>query len=199
MRVPISRRTHFAALLALVLVLLLAVVACTQAPPASPSGQGISAQNVWARPAKSMAAMGDAMSDAMEQGGMGDAAGSAGDAAGMGNAMEGQMQHGGANSAIYMLLANGSAAADRLVAAQADVSNAVEIHETRMEGDVMRMQQVEGGIEVPAGGQAELKPGGYHVMLIGLTRDLNVGDKFPVTLEFASGATLQVEAEVRQP
>jgi hypothetical protein len=52
---------------------------------------------------------------------------------------------------------------------------------------------------VPAGGQVELKPGGYHVMLIGLTRDLNVGDKFPVTLEFASGAKLQVEAEVRQP
>jgi len=64
---------------------------------------------------------------------------------------------------------------------------------------VMRMAQVEGGIEVPAGGQVELKPGGYHVMLIGLTRDLAVGEKFPVTLEFASGATLQVEAEVRQP
>ena len=68
-----------------------------------------------------------------------------------------------------------------------------------MDGDVMRMQAVQGGIEVPAGGQVELKPGGYHVMLIGLTRDLNAGDKFPVTLEFASGAKLQVEAEVRQP
>jgi len=79
------------------------------------------------------------------------------------------------------------------------VSNAVEIHETKMEGDVMRMAQVEGGIEVPAGGQVELKPGGYHVMLIGLTRDLAVGDTFPVTLEFASGNTLAVEAEVRQP
>jgi hypothetical protein len=109
------------------------------------------------------------------------------------------MQHGGANSAIYMVLANGGAEADSLVAAKAGVSNAVEIHETVMEGDVMRMQQVEGGIQVPAGGQAELKPGGYHVMLIGLTQDLAVGDKFPVTLEFASGATLEVEAEVREP
>lgn len=63
----------------------------------------------------------------------------------------------------------------------------------------MRMRQVEGGIELPAGGQVELKPGGYHVMLIGLTRDLNAGEKFPVTLQFASGATLTVEAEVRQP
>ncbi len=195
MRLSILRRTRFTALLAVLLVVLLAVVACTQAAPASPSGQSISAQDVWARPAKLMAATGDTM----EQGGMGEAAGSAGDAAGMGNAMEGQMQGGGVNSAVYMVLANGGAAADRLVAAQADVSNAVEIHETKMEGDVMRMQQVESGIEVPAGGQVELKPGGYHVMLIGLTRDLNVGDTFPVTLEFASGATLQVEAEVRQP
>jgi hypothetical protein len=169
-----TRHARAAALLATLLVLLLAATACTQAPPAPAANQGLNAQNVWARPAKMMDSM----------------------------PMEGDMQgmqHGGANSAVYMLLANGGAAADRLVAAQADVSNAIEIHETKMEGDVMRMQQVEGGIEVPAGGQVELKPGGYHVMLIGLTRDLAVGDTFPVTLEFASGATLAVEAEVRQP
>ena len=105
----------------------------------------------------------------------------------------------GGNSAIYMVLKNTSGTADKLVAASGEVAAAIEIHETKMEGDVMRMAQVEGGIEVPAGGQVELKPGGYHVMLIGLTRDLAVGEKFPVTLEFASGATLQVEAEVRQP
>jgi periplasmic copper chaperone A len=161
------------ALLAALLVLLLSA-ACTQTPLAPAASQGISAQNVWARPAKTMGNM----------------------------PMEGdtqQMQHGGANSAVYMVLANGGATTDRLVAAQADVSNAIEIHETTMEGDVMRMQQVEGGIEVPAGGQVELRPGGLHVMLIGLTRDLNVGEKFPMTLQFASGNSLVVEAEVRQP
>ena len=168
------RNARVLMLLAAVLVLFVAATACTQAPPAPAASQGISAQNVWARSANMMGSM----------------------------PMEGdsnQMQHGGANSAVYMVLANGGAAADRLVAAQADVSNAIEIHETKMEGDVMRMAQVEGGIEVPAGGQVELRPGGLHVMLIGLTRDLNVGDKFPLTLEFASGATLTVEAEVRQP
>jgi hypothetical protein len=174
MQTQISRHTHAYALLAALLILLLTITACTQAPPAPAASQGVSAQNVWARPAKMMGSM------PME-----------GDAQ--------QMQHGGANSAVYMLLANGGATADRLVAAQADVSNAIEIHETKMEGDVMRMQQVEGGIEIPAGGQVELKPGGYHVMLIGLTRDLNVGEKFPVTLQFESGAMLTVEAEVRQP
>lgn len=156
------------AALAALLVLML-VAACSQGPAA---GQGISGQDVWARPAKMMA----------------------GDAA-QGNAM----QHGGATSAVYMTLNNPSTAGDRLISAQTDVAHSVEIHETRMEGDVMRMQQVEDGIETPAGGQVELKPGGLHIMLIGLTRDLNVGDTFPVTLKFASGATLTVEAEVRQP
>lgn len=167
-------RARTSAILIALLALLLAAVACTSTPAAPASSQGVSAQNVWARPATMMGSM----------------------------PMEGdnqQMQQGGANSAIYMVLVNGGAQADRLTAAQADVSNAVEIHETTMEGDVMRMQQVEGGIEVPAGGQVELKPGGYHVMLIGLTRDLKVGDKFPVTLQFSSGATLAVEAEVRAP
>jgi hypothetical protein len=168
------RNRRAAMLLTALLVLLLAATACTQPPLAPAASQGVNAQNVWARPAKMMGSM------PME-----------GD--------EQQMQHGGANSAVYMVLANGGAEADSLVAAQADVSNAIEIHETKMEGDVMRMQQVEGGIQVPAGGQVELKPGGLHVMLIGLTRDLNVGDTFPLTLEFASGAKLQVEAEVRQP
>lgn len=169
-----GRRTGI--MLSVLLVLLLAVAACASAPvsPAPTSGQGLSAQDVWARPAKTM---GDAPMEGDTQ----------------------PMQHGGANSAVYMRLANGGAAADRLTAARAEVSHAVEIHETVMEGDVMRMQQVQDGIEIPAGGQIELKPGSYHIMLIGLTRDLTVGDTFPVTLEFASGEKLTVEAEVRQP
>jgi copper(I)-binding protein len=113
---------------------------------------------------------------------------------------EGQVTHAsGANSAIYLKLSNRGLAADRLVAAEALVAQAVEIHETRMEGDVMTMQQVTGGLEIPAGGQVELKPGGYHIMLIGLTQDLKAGDRFPVTLDFAEAGPITVEAEVRQP
>ena len=167
------KKTTFGRAAVLLLALLLAA-ACAQPPAATapPSSQQISSQNAWARPAKMMA----------------------GDAA-QGNAM----QHGGTTSAVYVTLTNPSEVSDRLFSPKTDVAHSVEIHETRMEGDVMRMQQVEGGIETPAGGQVELKPGGLHIMLIGLTRDLKVGDTFPVTLEFASGATLTVEAEVRQP
>lgn len=180
------RSAQVTALLVVVLLLLLTAAACTQAP-AAPAGQsGLSAQNVWARTAKMMGGTpmeGDTHSHDTHSH----------------DTHSHNMQQGGANSAVYMLLANKGTAADRLVAAEADVAKSIEIHETKMEGDMMRMQPVEGGIEVPAGGQVELKPGGYHVMLIGLTRDLNAGEKFPVTLKFASGATLKVEAEVREP
>ena len=105
----------------------------------------------------------------------------------------------GNNSAVYLRIHNEGQRPVRLLRAQADVAQAVELHETRMEGDVMRMQQVQGGIEIPAGGQAELKPGGLHIMLIGLIQDLKVDDGFPVTLEFDDGTSLTVQAKVRQP
>lgn len=52
-------------------------------------------------------------------------------------------------------------------------------------------------IDVPAGGSVELKPGSYHVMLIGLNRELRNGDKFSLSLSFQSGATSTVQVEVR--
>ena len=100
--------------------------------------------------------------------------------------------------AIFMTLVNQGRESDRLVGVQADVAATVEIHQTTMEGEVMRMQQVS-SIEVPARGQVELKPGGYHIMLIGLRRNLEAGDRFEVTLAFEQSGTLALEAEVRQP
>lgn len=105
----------------------------------------------------------------------------------------------GGNGAVFMTLVNHGGEADRLIAAQADVAEVVELHESKMEGDVMKMQPVEGGIDLPAMGEVELKPGGYHVMLIGLKQNLNEGDRFPVTLEFEQSGSLIVEAEVRMP
>ena len=79
------------------------------------------------------------------------------------------------------------------------MSEVVEVHETVVEGDVAKMRQVTDGIEVPAGGQIELKPGSYHIMLIGLKRDLQSGDTFDVTLVFENSDKLTVEALVRRP
>ena len=102
------------------------------------------------------------------------------------------------NSAAYVTIMNHSGSADRLVAAKADVSERVELHQHIMEGNVAKMRPVEGGIEVPANGKVELKPGGLHVMLIGLSGKLSEGDSFPMTLVFESGVEQTVEVSVRR-
>jgi copper(I)-binding protein len=95
----------------------------------------------------------------------------------------------------YLTLNNGGAN-DRLLSASAEVSKAVELHTMTMEGDVMRMRQVD-AIELPAGKAVELKPGGLHIMFIGLKAPLKQGDKFPLKLKFekAGEVTVQVNVE----
>ena len=90
------------------------------------------------------------------------------------------------NGAAYMLLHNYSTEDDALVGASSDVAGAVEIHLSQMKADgTMEMIQQE-SIAVPAGGDLELKPGSYHVMLIGLKQDLKTGDEFSLTLHFTN-------------
>lgn len=102
--------------------------------------------------------------------------------------------------AVYFTLLNEGGAPDALVGASVSstVASAAEVHETTMEGGVMKMQPVP-RLEVPAGGRVEFKPGGYHVMLIGLKQELKVGDKVSVVLRFEKSGALSVDAEIRQP
>lgn len=85
---------------------------------------------------------------------------------------------------------------DRLLSVSADVSKSVELHSMAMDGDVMKMRQVD-AIDVPAGKSVELKPGGLHIMFIGLKAPLKAGDKFPLKLKFekAGEVTVQVNVE----
>lgn len=107
------------------------------------------------------------------------------------------MGMGGVNSAIYMTIRNSGDQADRLLKAQSDAAHVVEIHNVKNNNGVMSMFPVD-AVEVPAQGEAVLKPGSFHVMLIGLTRDLKVGDTVTVTLTFAQAGALTVTAEVRE-
>jgi copper(I)-binding protein len=88
----------------------------------------------------------------------------------------------------------------RLVEAQSGAAKVVEIHEMRMEGDRMMMQAVS-GLDLVPGKALELKPGGYHVMLIDVLKPVNVGDKVALTLVFEGKdkkrTPVQVSAEVR--
>jgi len=88
----------------------------------------------------------------------------------------------------------------KLLRAQSPAAKTTEIHEMTRENDVMRMRQVD-AVSLPAHKTVELGPGGYHIMLIGLTQQIKVGDAIPVTLTFekADGAkeTQQVQATAR--
>lgn len=107
------------------------------------------------------------------------------------------MGMGGAMGAMYMTIRNPSGTPDRLIKAQSDVSNVVELHNVAMKDGVMSMYPVE-AIEVPANGEAVLKPGSFHVMLIGLTRDLVAGETMTVTLTFEQAGDVTVQAPIRE-
>ena len=75
-----------------------------------------------------------------------------------------------------------SATGGKLVAAASPVAGVVEIHEMSMEGSTMKMRALPSGLDLPAGKTVELKPGGYHVMLMDLKSPLKAGDTIDVTL-----------------
>ena len=97
----------------------------------------------------------------------------------------------------YLKLDN-AGAADRLVSASASVSEKVELHSMAMEGDVMRMRQVD-GIDLPTGKPVELKPGGFHIMFIGLKAPLKAGDSFPLQLKFEKAGDVTVDVKIEAP
>ncbi len=103
----------------------------------------------------------------------------------------------GMNSAAYLSIKN-RGGADRLLRVESNIAQAVELHESMMENDIMTMRPVS-FIEIPAGGEVELKPGGLHIMLIGLNEALEPGAKVQLTLVFEKAGNLTVEAEVRAP
>jgi copper(I)-binding protein len=96
-----------------------------------------------------------------------------------------------------MLITNGGPTDDRLISVATDVATTAELHETTNAGGMMAMAPV-AGITIPANGQAELKTGGYHVMLIDLARELRVGETITLTLTFEKAGELTVTAEVRE-
>lgn len=102
----------------------------------------------------------------------------------------------GDNGAIYFMIENGTAQDDALLAVQSDVAATVELHMSTMEGDHMSMHQQD-TVTVPAGEAVEFAPGGLHVMLIGLTRELKAGDTFDVNLEFENAGEKLVTVTVQ--
>ncbi|RZI78090.1 MAG: copper chaperone PCu(A)C [Variovorax sp.] len=87
----------------------------------------------------------------------------------------------------------------RLVGAQTPVAGVAEVHEMKMEGDVMKMRAVQGGLELPAGRTVELKPSGYHVMLMNLKQPIAKGATVPMTLQFEDARGVRSKIELNVP
>lgn len=84
----------------------------------------------------------------------------------------------------FMTIANTGETDDTLIGASSDAAGRMEVHEMAMEGDVMRMRELAGGLPIPAGETVTLAPGGYHVMFMDLAGPLAEGDAIDLTLRF---------------
>jgi periplasmic copper chaperone A len=104
-------------------------------------------------------------------------------------------------AAYLVAIRNEGDRADRLLAASTTLAERVELHQMRMDRDVMRMHALP-GIEIPARATVSMRQGsadGYHLMLFGLRRQLVTGDRFALTLRFERAGEVQVEVWVEAP
>ena len=96
----------------------------------------------------------------------------------------------------FMTILHQGATEDCLVSATTPIAREVQIHTMNMDGGVMRMRPVEGGLAIPAGGRVVLQPGGLHLMFMELSAPLVAGSTFPVTLRFANAGDIKVEFNI---
>ena len=110
---------------------------------------------------------------------------------GWAKASKGMVRNG---AAFFDIVNHGDA--DRVVAAHSDIAERTELHTHIMENNVMKMREVQGGVEVPMHGTVHFKPGGYHVMFIGLNEPLEEGQKIDITLDFEKAGEVPVTIDV---
>jgi periplasmic copper chaperone A len=100
----------------------------------------------------------------------------------------------GGNGAVYFVIR--SSTADEIVGVMSDVAEAVEMHESTMNGDVMEMHQLQ-SVPLPTGEDVMFEPGGLHIMLIGLKQELKLGDVFEITFRFKNHEDLKLSVAVQ--
>jgi len=101
----------------------------------------------------------------------------------------------GATAGGYLTIRNTGTEADRLLGATSPAAPTVELHTMSMTNGVMRMRPVD-GIDIPAGGEVALEPGGFHIMLVGTKEALRPGASVPLTLRFARAGEVTVNLSV---
>lgn len=110
--------------------------------------------------------------------------------------MKGDSMAGSGNGAVYLTIVNSGSVSDDLIAASSDAAGTVELHQSYEESGMMKMRPVP-KLGVPAGGKLEMKPGGYHIMLLNLKRDLKAGQVINLTLVLQKAGRVAVKAKVK--
>lgn len=98
----------------------------------------------------------------------------------------------GKNGAIFMSIKNGLDADIKLISASSSVSDSVELHTHKMVDGMMAMTRLN-SIDIPKNSEVELRPGGLHIMLMGLKKPLNVGDSVDLVLNFNTGRSIKID------
>lgn len=101
-------------------------------------------------------------------------------------------------SAGYMTIQNNGTKTDRLMGGSASFAGKVEVHEMKMDGEIMKMRKVADGLEIPPGGNVTLKAGGLHVMFMKLKEQMKEGETRKISLEFKNAGTVQFELPVKK-
>lgn len=101
------------------------------------------------------------------------------------------------NGAVYMVLHNHSSQPDELIGATSDVAQSIELHKSEVNDQGVMVMHKQQAISLPADGEVVLEPGGYHIMLLGLKKDLKEGDTFKIVLKFKSHPDLPLQVAVR--
>ncbi len=104
----------------------------------------------------------------------------------------------GDNSVVYLTINNQNNQGDGLIGANSDIAGGTEIHLSKMDAAGTMTMERQDLVVIPAKDSIELAPGGLHIMLVILGKDLSVGDTFPVTLEFQRAGDITIDVEVKQ-
>ncbi len=102
------------------------------------------------------------------------------------------------NGVVYLTISN-KGHADTLVSVETDVCQKVELHQSKMVNGIMTMNMLKKGLAVPARGVVRMKPGSYHIMLLGMRTNLNPGDTFALTLYFENNGPVTIQSYVKNP
>ena len=105
----------------------------------------------------------------------------------------------GENGAAYFIIENETLSDDTLMSVSSDIATAAEVHMSMGDANGVMSMQMQEAVAIPAGESVDFKPGGLHVMLVNLTRDLKPGDTITLTLNFKETGNVVVEVQVKEP